>query len=56
MLIWPIKGHFWCLVVNLVPFSSNLGNLKEFLKIQQKDKQIQKIQNQTKIKKVQKKI
>ena len=24
MLFWPILGHFWCPVVTLVTFSSNL--------------------------------
>ena len=29
MLLWLILGHFWCLVVPLVTFSSNLNNLEK---------------------------
>ena len=32
MLFWPILGHFWCSVVPLVTFSSNLNNLKTIKK------------------------
>ena len=28
MLFWPILGHFWCPVVTLVTFSSNLSNFE----------------------------
>ena len=50
MPIWPIKGHFWCPVVNLVPFGSNLGNLKKnFKEYNKKTNKLKKIQNQTKI-------
>ena len=28
MLFWPIFGNFWCPVVTLVTFSSNLGNFE----------------------------
>ena len=28
MLFWPIFGNFWCRVVTLVTFSSNISNLK----------------------------
>ena len=29
MLFWPIFSNFWCPVVTMVKFSSNLINLKE---------------------------
>ena len=29
MLFWPILGYFWCPVVTLVYFSSNLSNFKK---------------------------
>ena len=29
MLFWFILGHFWCSVVTLVTFSSNLNNFKK---------------------------
>ena len=29
MLFWPILGQFWCLILTLVIFSSNLSNLKK---------------------------
>ena len=28
MLFWPILGHFWCPIVTLVTFSSNLSDLR----------------------------
>ena len=28
MLFWPSFGHFWCPVVTLVTFSSNLSNFE----------------------------
>ena len=29
MLPWPILGHFWCPVVTMVTFGSNLTNFKK---------------------------
>ena len=29
MLLWPIFGNFWCPVVTLVIFSSNLNNFEK---------------------------
>ena len=53
MLFWPIFGNFWCPVVTMVTFSSNLIN---FERNQKKRKKIQKkIQQKIqKIKKIQK--
>ena len=39
MLFWPIFGNFWCLVVTLVTFGSNLSNFERYPK---KPKKIQK--------------
>ena len=39
MLFWPILGNFWCPVVTLVTFSSNISNFKRNPK---KPKKIQK--------------
>ena len=63
MLFWPIFGNFWCPVVTLVAFSSNLRNfemnLKKNKKIPQKiwkisKKKFKKSKNPKKSKKVQK--
>ena len=44
MLFWPIFGNFWCPVVTLVNFSSNISNFerntKKTKKIQKKKKYI----------------
>ena len=40
MLFWPIFGNFWCPVVTLVTFSSNISNNTKKTK---KSKKIQKI-------------
>ena len=39
LLFWPIFGNFWCIVVTLVTFSSNLSN---FGRNPKKPKKIQK--------------
>ena len=36
MLFSQILGHFWCSVVPLVPFSSNLSDLKNNTKIKKR--------------------
>ena len=51
MLFWPISCHFWCLVVILVTFSSNLSNFEN-----NPLKKIQKSKKQEKNKKKNKKI
>jgi hypothetical protein len=59
MLFWPIFGDFWCPVVTLVTFSSNLSNFERNAKKPKKFKKIQKIsKNPKKSKKqtIQKKI
>ena len=43
MLFWPIFGNFWCPVVALLPFSSNLSNFKKNPK-KEDPKQFKKIQ------------
>ena len=40
MLFWPVLGHFWCSVLTLVTFISNLNNFEK------NPKNIQKIQQQ----------
>ena len=40
ILLWPVSGHFWCSVVTLVTFRSNLNNFKKI----QKNPKIQKSQ------------
>ena len=43
MLFWTIFGNFWCPVVTLVSFNSNLSNfLKKSQKIQKKNPKILK--------------
>ena len=42
MLFWPILGHFWCSVVTLGTFSSNLNNL--FLNPKKSKKSQKKVQ------------
>ena len=56
ILFWPIFGNFWCPVVTLVTFSSNLRNFernpKKPIKIQQKNRKIsKKIKNPKKVQK-----
>ena len=43
MLFWPILSPFWCPVVTVVTFSSDLSNFKNNEK--NKDKKIKKIIN-----------
>ena len=47
MLFWPIFGNFWCPVVNLVTFSSNISNFES----QKTKKNTKKIQKNLKISK-----
>ena len=58
MLFWPIFGDFWCPLVTVVTFSSNLSNFERNqnnFKIQKKkSKKFQKIQKSKKIQKIQK--
>ena len=42
MLFWPIFGNFWCPVVTVVKFSSNLSNFERNQKKQKSPKKIQK--------------
>ena len=50
MLFWLILGHFWCSVVTLVTFSSNLNNFEKIqTKIQKIQKNPKKIQNLNKL-------
>ena len=42
MLFWTIFGNFWCPVVNLVTFSSNLCNFERNPKKPQNKKQFNK--------------
>ena len=66
MLFWPILGNFWCPVVALVTFSSNIRNFERNPKktkniqkqFKQKIKNFKKsnIQKSPKIKKIQKKF
>ena len=51
MLIWPIFGIFWCLVVTLVPFSSNLRNFERNQKKLKNPKKIKKISKNPKFQK-----
>jgi hypothetical protein len=51
MLFWPIFGDFWCPVITLVTFSSNLSNFKKNPKTKQKNKKIQIILKNPKISK-----
>ena len=56
MLFWPIFGIFWCPVVTLVTFSSNLSNFARIPKKPKKSKKkktIQKFQKVQKFKNVQ---
>ena len=59
MLFWPIFENFWCPVVTLVTFSSNLRNFewnpKNPPKSQKKPEKIPKIPKIPKIQKIQKK-
>ena len=63
MLFWPILGHFWCLVVNLVTFSSDLSDFEKnpynhkispHLQKNQKKKKSKKFKKRTKKKKLKK--
>ena len=52
ILFWPIFGIFWCPVVTLVTFSSNLGNLKKSKKNPKISKNFKKLKNLSKIPKI----
>ena len=62
MLFWPNFGNFWCSVVNVVTFSSNLNNFEINKKMKRKKnekkykKKFKKSKNPKKFKKIQKKI
>ena len=55
ILFWPIFGIFWCPVVTLVTFSSNISNNNQKKKKIQKFQKIQKFKKVKKIQKIQKK-
>ena len=48
MLFWPIFGNFWCPVVTLITFSSNISNFERNHKKNKKSKKIQKIHKKPK--------
>ena len=56
MLFQPISGNFWCTVVTLVIFSSNLSNFEKNPKNQKKFQKSKNVRKSQKIPKNQKKF
>ena len=49
MLFWPSLGHFWCSVVTLLPFSSNLSSFEKRHKKCQKNRKKKHLKKSQKI-------